>query len=193
MMGPMIAYLSGTIHATLDRSVVLLAGEVGYRVSVPESTLGTYAAGSPANLWIYTAVRENAIDLFGFGSPEELRFFELLIGVSGIGPRTALGIIDLAPVSTLAAAIRSGDSAYLTKVSGIGAKTAQKIILELREKAAAFSDAALPALAEEKDAIDALQSLGYSVREAQEALAAVSGGKTEERIREALKRLGANR
>lgn len=192
-MGPMIAYLSGTIHATLDRSVVLLTGGVGYRVSVPESVLGTYAAGNPANLWIHTAVRENAIDLFGFESPEELRFFELLIGVSGIGPRTALGIIDLAPVATLAAAIRSGDSAYLTKVSGIGAKTAQKIILELREKATAFSDAALPALAEEKDAIDALQSLGYSVREAQEALAAVSGGKTEERIREALKRLGARR
>ncbi|HSE34966.1 MAG TPA: Holliday junction branch migration protein RuvA [Candidatus Paceibacterota bacterium] len=189
----MIAYLSGTIHATLDRSVVLLAGGVGYRVNVPEGMLGTFAPGDAAELWIYTAMRESAIDLFGFRTADELRFFELLIGVSGIGPRSALGIIDLAPVATLASAIRSGDSAYLTKVSGIGAKTAQKIILELREKAAAFSEGTHPALAEEKDAIDALQSLGYSIREAQEALAAVSDGKTEERIREALKRLGKNR
>lgn len=193
MIEPMIGYLTGRVQATLDRSLILLTGGVGYRVLVSESMLPEYPAGSSAEIWIHTAMRENSLDLYGFRTADDLRFFELLIGVSGIGPRTALGILDLAPVTTLAAAIRSGDSTYLTKVSGIGGKTAQKIVLELREKAAAFSSSDTPMLLEEKDALEALQSLGYSVREAQEALSQSEAEGTEERIRDALKRLGKRR
>lgn len=189
----MIAYLEGeVIHAT-DKFIILNTGNVGYKVSVTGETLLDCPEGSTASLFIYTAVRENSIDLFGFKSSKELSFFELLLDVSGIGPRSALGIIALAPIDTIKRAIATGDVSYLNKVSGIGRKTAEKIIIELRDKLQNYKeDTDTPStLREEGDILEALKSLGYSQNEAREALKQVSPtfDTTNTRIKEALRLL----
>lgn len=191
----MIAHLSGKLIFSSDRFVVLETGGVGYKVRVPLETLRYLRAKNEESisLWIYTSVREDALDLYGFEHQTELDFFELLISVSGIGPRTALGILNIAPVAHLREAIANGDSGALTKVSGIGAKGAQKIILELRDKVGTGSrEPGSTTLGEERDAIEGLVALGYAEREAREALkqvpADVKG--TGARIKSALKKIG---
>ncbi len=189
----MIAQLTGNIVFTGNRYVVLEVGGVGYKVYMPLDTLRLVGKKkNDVKLWTHLAVREDAMDLYGFIEKTELEFFELLIGISGIGPRSALGIMSIAPVENIKKAVSSGDSSYLTKVSGIGRKTAEKIILELRDKLGAWTDAGSPELKEESDAVEALQSLGYSQGEARDALKKVphdiSG--TGKRVREALKLLG---
>src|SRR3990167_11176712 len=134
-------------------------------------TLGAmigHLEGETASLWIHTAVREDALDLFGFPAESDLEFFELLLTVSGIGPKSALGILNVAPAETLRSAIAAGNASYLTNVSGIGKKTAQKILFELKDKVvvAAGSDS----LASDEDALEAMRALGYSMQEAREAL-----------------------
>ncbi len=139
-------------------------------------------------LFIHTHVREDAFDLYGFLNYEELEFFEMLITVSGIGPRGALVILGVASIETLRKAISSGDLAYLTKISGIGRKTAEKILLELRDKVGAETEGTLQG---ELDALEALKSLGYSQNEARDALKQIdSGTDTNTKVREALKILG---
>jgi holliday junction DNA helicase RuvA len=132
--------------------------------------------------------------LYGFLNIDELDFFELLISISGIGPKGAIGILSVIDVGTLISAISSGDTSYLTKVSGIGKKSAEKIILELKDKVGIldsgdYSDQ----LREETEAIEALKSLGYRSQEARAALQKVSPeiSGTSERVREALRVLGS--
>ena len=123
----------------------------------------------------------------------ELSFFQMLIDISGIGPRSALSILGLAPIETLSRAIASGDISYLVKVSGIGKKTAEKIVLELRDKlSVGRNDEGKPALREEGDAIEVLKTLGYSVGEARDAMKEVPDDikGTNARVKEALKILG---
>ena len=125
-------------------------------------------------------------------SYSELELFEILIGISGIGPKSALGVLAIAPVDTLRKAIASGDTSYLTRVSGIGKKMAEKIVLELKEKLAGKGvTVEAPELKEEADALEALISLGYSQREAREALSSVPQEiiSVEKRVREALKKI----
>ena len=164
----MIAYLKGEIIHITDRFIILNTGNIGYKVSVTPETILLCEEGKQIALFIYTAVRENSIDLFGFVNKEELSFFELLLDVSGIGPRSALSIIGLAPIETVKSAIATGDVAYLNKVSGIGKKTAEKIIIELRDKLQNYKnvDGASSTLREEGDILEALKSLGYSQNEA---------------------------
>ena len=141
-------------------------------------------------------MREDSQELYGFLHYPELELFELLIGISGIGPKGALGVMAIAPVDTLKKAIASGDTSYLTRVSGIGRKTAEKVVLELKEKLAGRGvSVSAPELKDEADALDALVALGYSQREARDALAAVPQDITsiEKRVREALKRLGGKK
>lgn len=191
----MIAHLSGTIFFVGDRFAIIETAGVGYKVRVAVDTLQTLrkSLDKKADLWIYTAVREDALDLYGFQNQTELEFFEMLISVSGIGPKGALGILNVAPVDHLKEAIAMGDTAALTKVSGIGSKSAQKIILELRDKLGGHEgDTGGTMLGDERDAIEGLVALGYAERAAREALKKVSSETkgTGARIKEALKELG---
>lgn len=190
----MIAFLEGTIELKGEKFVVVNVGGVGYKVFVGQETQTKMPEkGGSVVLWAHQYVRENSIELYGFLHYGELDLFETLISVSGIGPRGGLGILGIAPVDTLKKAIAAGDTSYLTRVSGIGRKTAEKIVLELKEKMSGRGvvvDA--PELKDEADALEALVSLGYSPREAREALGGVAQEimGTQKRVSEALKNLG---
>lgn len=185
----MIARLTGSIVLSGAHHVVLDVGGVGYKIGATLETIRKTAGKKDVTLFTHLAVREDALDLYGFLDASELSFFELLIGISGIGPKTAIGILNVAPAETIRKAISSGDSSYLTKVSGIGRKTAEKIMLELKDKFGAV-DAGGATVKEEVEAIEALQSLGYTLSEARTALKNVpENASTEERIKHALKKL----
>ena len=189
----MIGYLEGKVTFRGERYIIMDVGGVGYKVFVNAETLGqiSKAQDTRNKLWTHLHQREEGPELYGFSRPEELELFETLIGVSGVGPRTALGILNVAPLDMLRRAIATGDISYLTKVSGIGRKTAERILVELREK---FGKAEIAGgeLSEEKDAIEALEALGYNPREAREALqkVPVEIEGASKRIKEALKLLG---
>jgi Holliday junction DNA helicase RuvA len=190
----MIARLEGTISYNTDKYVIIDVSGVGYKVFISTDAMMSINIGDKHAFWIYTAVRENSIDLYGFPQIEELSFFELLLDVSGIGPKGALGILSMASVDTLTRAIATGDTGYLTKVSGIGKKTAEKIVIELRDKMKSRmgADTSNSTLREESDIIEALKSLGYSQNEARDALKNVPEEieSTNAKIKEALKILG---
>lgn len=170
----MIAKLTGTISDIGARWAVLDVGGVGYKVFVTDDTLHSLKAGSKAVFLTHLAVREDALDLYGFIHKKEKDFFELLIGVSGIGPKSALNILSLVSADALMTAIQTGSVAHLVKVSGIGKKTAEKIVLELKDKLGGVSGEAAEGLAagmsSDMDAILALQALGYDADDAREAL-----------------------
>ncbi len=135
-----IAQLSGTVARTAGSYVVLDVGGVGYKVFVPVTVLeGLPPQGQPLSLVTHTLVREDDISLFGFTGEDELQVFELLLTVSGIGPKVALGLLSALPVGDLAQAVASEDVRTLTRVPGIGAKTAQRLVLELHPQRAALS------------------------------------------------------
>jgi Holliday junction DNA helicase RuvA len=177
-----------------DKFVILETAGVGYKVSVSPDVLSKApATGGEFFLFIHTHVREDSLDLYGFLGEEDLSFFEMLLGVSGIGPRSALAILGIASIPTLRQAIGTGDTSYLTKISGIGKKTAERIVIELRDKLADknMSEKNGTSLRDELDALEALKSLGYSQNEAREALKKVAPEvNTNAKIREALKILG---
>ncbi len=183
----MIGSVKGKIILKTDKFVIVETTGVGYKISVSPNTLSKLKkADETVSFWIHTHVREDILDLYGFLNREELGFFEMLINVSGIGPKGALSILGIASIETLRKAISTGDTAYLTKVSGIGRKTAEKIIIELRDKMG--EEKTGTSLRGELDALEALKSLGYSQSEAREALKKVSPNTdTNAKIREALK------
>ncbi len=187
----MISKLDGKIEYVSEKFLVINVGGVGYKVFATSEILSTVKIEESASFWIYTAVRENAIELYGFRNTNELSFYELLLDVSGIGPKSALGILGIAPIETLRRAIATGDTAYLNKVSGIGRKTAEKIIVELRDKFSLYKDDNLSdgQIREDEDTLEALKSLGYSQNEARDALKQVSNDTkgANARIKEALK------
>ena len=189
----MISFLEGTIEFKGEKFVVLNAGGVGYKIYLSQDTLKKIPEkGGKVKFWTHQYVREDTLALYGFLHLAELDFFEMLIGISGIGPKGALGILGVASLDTLKKAISAGDISYLTRVSGIGRKIAEKVVLELKEKMAGkgvFVDA--PELKDEADALDALMALGYSQREAREALAGAPRDirSVEKRVKEALKRI----
>ena len=188
----MIGSLRGKIALKTDKFLIIEAGGVGYKVSVSPDVLSKpYKTGEEIFLFIHTHVREDALDLYGFLNLEELNFFEMLLGVSGIGPRSALAILGIATIKTLRRAIGTGETSYLTKISGIGRKTAEKIVIELRDKMG--EEKAGSSLQGELDALEALKSLGYSQVQAREALKKVPADTdTNAKIREALKILGGH-
>ncbi|MEK7585695.1 MAG: Holliday junction branch migration protein RuvA [Patescibacteria group bacterium] len=190
----MIAHIEGTILHKNEKFVVVDTGGVGYKVFTTIDTSNSVNVGEKATFWIYTAVRENSIDLYGFANMEEMSFYELLLDVSGIGPKSALSIISLASIDTLKKAIATGDTGYLNKVSGIGKKTAEKIIIELRDKLHSHKGEGevSGSLRGESDIVEALKSLGYSQSEARDVLKQIPSSieGTNARIKEALKILG---
>jgi Holliday junction DNA helicase RuvA len=161
---------------------------VGYKINMATDALSKLKKEDETLFWTHTHVREDILDLYGFLNRVELEFFEMLLNVSGIGPKGALAVLSVASIETLRRAIGSGDISYLTKISGIGKKTAEKIVIELRDKIGEEKGTSLQG---ELDALEALKSLGYSQNEAREALKKVTPDTTTNlKIKEALKILG---
>ncbi len=191
----MIGSLRGPVAHQGSDHVLVEIGGIGYRVAVASALLARLRPGSDAHLYIHHLVREDQQALFGFGSAEELAFFELLLTVTGVGPRLALAITAAHPVTRLQMAIVTDDVDMLTSVSGVGRKTAQRIILELKEKIHAAGIAAGAAGPADSDVVAALESLGYSTTEARRAAGAVAGGDggLDARIKAALQELARAR
>lgn len=176
----MIAHLRGTILEKHPNEVVVEAAGVGYEVQIPISTYTALPdAGALVSLRVYTHVREDALALFGFATPEEKLLFERLISVSGIGPKLAITVLSGLPTSDLVAAIRTEDVPRLVRIPGVGKKTAERIVLELKDKLGAVeavgpSPGAAPARpslsALEQDVLSALANLGCSRPAAEEAV-----------------------
>ena len=188
----MIAELEGKIRSLKANSVVVMVGGVGYRVQVTTYTVGKLAGLEEAHFYIHTHVREYAFLLYGFLEEGEKVMFELLIGVSGIGPKVALSILSIADTKTIRTAIVHKDPSILTRVSGVGKKMAERVILELQNKVEEgdLSDHTEARL--DQEAIEALTALGYSVTQAREAMKSIPKDITDigARIRMALKSLG---
>jgi Holliday junction DNA helicase RuvA len=191
----MIGSVRGTvIHVGLDHALVEVNG-IGYRIIAGAALLGKLRPGAEASVFTHHLVREDQHALFGFATTEELAFFELLMTVSQVGPRLALAITSAHAVTRLQLAIVTDDVDVFTSVSGVGRKTAQRIILELKEKVHAAGIAAGGAASTDSDVVAALESLGYSAGEARKAAGAVAGtdGGLDARIRAALQELARSR
>ena len=188
----MIGHITGTVVGSGPTYTIVSVGGLGYKVFAIQQTLSHAKTSGSIEFWTHLAVRETALDLYGFETEEELRFFELLLTVSGIGPKSALGILDVATVETLRSAISGGNASYLTKVSGIGRKTAEKIVLELKDKVGIAREGSARIIGGDEEALEALKTLGYSGTEARDVLRRVSADivGSSERLREALKILG---
>ena len=188
----MIGQIEGKISFLGAGFAIVDVVGVGYKVRVTADAFKALKPGEKAKFWTHLAVREDALDLYGFLEKEEMDFFERLLKVPGVGPKSALSVLSLAPVKTLRRAIASGETAYLTKVSGIGKKTAEKIVFTLKDEVTA--DESGPLLREEADALEALRSLGYETADARAALKKVPSevAGLNEKIREALRILGQN-
>lgn len=189
----MIISIEGTIEFIGEKYAIVKTGNgVGYKVFLSEDTIRKIPEkDANVKLWTHHYIREDTSALYGFLAFSELDLFERLISISGIGPKGALGVLGVAPVDTLKKAIAAGDTSYLTRVSGIGKKMAEKIVLELKDKLSGKSAVTAPELQEEADVLDALVALGYSHKEARDALARVPScmGDTSARVKEALKKL----
>lgn len=172
----MIGSLRGRVLAAEEDSAVIEVGGVGYRVTVPASTRWTLPpAGDEVFLWVHTHVRDQAVALYGFAGRDELQLFEELLNVSGIGPRIALTVLSTYPPGDFRRIIADGDRRALTRIPGVGKKTAERLLFELKGKLAPPDDEGL-ALAEGEgasdtaDALEALIALGYARDEAASAL-----------------------
>lgn len=184
--------LTGVCTLTGPSFAVIDCGGVGFKCATTLTTLRDITVNEKTTLYTYLNVREDALDLYGFSSLNELDYFKILLSVSGVGPKLALAILsDLTP-DKFAAAVSLGDHRVLTKVSGVGAKTAQRIVLELKDKLTSVSNAASvpqnmqPAstvdVALNETAVEALQALGFNKSEASDAVVRCGGGKTVEEI-----------
>ncbi|MBI2064211.1 MAG: Holliday junction branch migration protein RuvA [Candidatus Yanofskybacteria bacterium] len=206
----MISFLEGTIEYSGDKFVILNTGGIGYKVNIVPKLLNSVSnckssvngsTGSPrttVRLHIHSQLnmREGTFDMYGFADREGLELFNLLISVSGIGPKNALNIMSSVEPKHLKAAVVNNDPDYLKKISGLGPKTAQRLILELQNKVdyIELGDMKGMDLGQEGEAMEALVALGYTLSQAKDALKEDAKGKTlEQRVREALKLLGKNR
>ena len=196
----MIALLRGRIYSCGSDFVIVDTGGVGYHVAVPRSVLDRLTPGDEVLLHTHLHVREDAMNLYGFVSADQLALFVVLIGVTGVGPKVALNLLSAASPEDLRAAIANEDTVLLARVPGIGKKTAARLVLELKGKLVTAglipaSPAATPAArALNAELAEILTSLGYSAAEAQSAIASVPGDAPpdlEERLRLALQYFGA--
>lgn len=190
----MISYLKGKIKNKGQGFVILDVRDVGYKIFVDLTKYVELDIAQEVEFYTHHHIKEDASDLYGFKAMEELEMFQLLLSISGIGPKSALGVIAIASVSDLKDSIARGDSSLLTKVSGIGKKTAERVVLELREKVKKVitdSGAVVTDTSSSGDEIDALIALGYSMQQARDALKGVAPDIKDsgERIREALKQI----
>jgi Holliday junction DNA helicase RuvA len=195
-----IAHLRGRILRKSPQDLVLDVGGVGYRVSIPVSTFYRVGdEGDEVGLRIHTHVREDALALFGFLTAAEQEIFERLIAVAGVGPKLAVGILSGIEAAELVSALRSNDLVRLTRIPGVGRKTAERLVLELKDKMPALAalgpeePAAAPAASPKDDLMSALANLGYSRPEVERAvdraLAEGGGGRFEDLLRRALQKV----
>ena len=176
----MYAFIEGTVEAKSLTDIIIAAGGIGYRILCTTTTLsGAPAIGETMRVYTFLNVREDALELFGFFTQEERSLFLKLTGVSGIGPRTALGIVGSMPIDDLKLAVITGDIAMLSRAPGVGRKTAQRIALELKDKFAPedlmSNSLVVPAMGatgtgSAQEALLALISLGYTQAEAARAI-----------------------
>ncbi len=187
----MIYSVSGRLALKEDNFVVVETGGLGVKLFASKTAIDALPpAGSEVRFFSHLVVKEDALDLYGFSTRDDLDFFELLISVSGVGPKSALAILDTAPLNELSAAIKEGRPDLLTRAAGIGRKTAERVILDLRTKVeSAKSGAVVEKMQTDSDLVEALTGLGYRRDEARAALAKVSESVegTENRLKAALK------
>jgi Holliday junction DNA helicase RuvA len=186
----MIATLQGEIIGTGEDFLIVRVGGIGLRVFVPVGLRGPARIGEEIFLQTHLVVREDALTLYGFETAAEQEFFNLLLGVNGVGPRTALAILSTLTVETIRRAVLSEQSDLFARVSGVGKKTAQKILLHLQGKVTgSLESLGLPVSDVDTEVLDALTALGYSVVEAQSALQSIprdTPKDVETRLRQAL-------
>jgi len=197
----MIAELTGEVVFGDTNSIVLTVGGVGYKVNMPTRLVPLFARGAEAHVFTHQVVREDDISLYGFSTREERHLFSVLLTVSGIGPKAALALLSGFPIERLVAGITQGQVELITTAPGVGRKTAERLIVELREKVAKLFGAGIADAqggwglldASMRDAVSALVTLGFSPKEAREAVGKVrgsgDGANVEEVVRGALKNL----
>jgi Holliday junction DNA helicase RuvA len=190
----MIATLQGTVTDKGENYLIVETGGVGFKVHMPAPLVARWGTpGKHVQIFTHLHMRENEVSLYGFETRNELSFFESLLGVSGIGPKVALGTLSAGHVDALRSAIAAGDSDYLTQLPGIGKKTAQRIILDLRGKLEEEELAPVPAVSRvDEDVIAALISMGYNDTEARATVASLPEEEmaVEDRLLLALRHLG---
>ncbi len=197
----MIAFVNGTVDAITENAVILDTGSLGYRIFMSPQALSTLSVGANAKIYTYLKVAEDAMDLYGFLSEEELLMFRRIISVSGAGPKAGIAILSVLRPSEFALAVVTNDYKAITRAQGVGPKLAQKIVLELKDKldnsdflktknetSANF----LPTTNIGSEAIAALCALGYSQTEAGRAVSAAEGENVSDIIKNALKILAQN-
>lgn len=191
----MIASIFGKIEDIADKYVIVGNNGLSYKIFVPRSALEKLKTGDEIKFFTRLYLRETAQELYGFINKSELNLFEHLLSVSGVGPSHALNILSIAPSEMIAAAIIKSDAKFLTQIPGVGRKTGEKIIIELKEKLLKTGLSPRAHLLSDSDAVDALVALGYSQTQARNALSEVSEKiiALEDRIKEALKKLSNKR
>lgn len=187
----MLAYIAGKILVKRENYLIVITNGLGYKVFAAPKLIAEVAGET--ELYLYQQIKEDGTALYGFKTLEELEFFELLLSVSGIGPKSALAILAMASLAELKSAIASGNHSLLTKVSGIGQKTAERLVLELKNKVDYLAPVSGSTSGQIRgDELEALVALGYSLAQAREALSQIAFEITDsgERIKAALKYLG---
>jgi Holliday junction DNA helicase RuvA len=182
----MIITLAGTLTHKGDGFAVVEVAGVGYQVQVNKTTAAALKTGGPVKLWTHEYLREDARELYGFATGAEHRLFRRLLAISGVGPKIAMNLLTLGAVEEIERIIEKGDVARLSSVTGVGKKTAQKIVLELKGKLVSVADE------QGDEVVSALVGLGYAREKAREAVRRVGDQETtvEDRLREALRELG---
>lgn len=191
----MISHIKGTVEEKFGNSLIVDVNGVGYEVMVPTPDFESVNLGEARKFFTYHAVRENSEELYGFSTLAAKKVFELLISVQGVGPKAAIAILSLAEAEEVRNAIANADAGFVAKAAGVGKKTAERVIVDLRDKVGVPSRYGATEVkygtavsAEPDEALDALIALGFPLKEAAAALEKVDTGlPVEERVREALK------
>lgn len=187
----MIATLEGTVSEKIGDTVVLGVGGVGYGLLVPAEEFGVLVSGARVKLYVYEHIREASFDLYGFSTLQTKVFFELLLGVNGIGPKMALNMLSIGTADQVRAAIADGDVKFLSRATGVGKRVAERTVIELKDKVGldgSTGEALLQRPSATDEAVHALTALGYSADDAVQALSSIPKDlTTEERIKMVLK------
>lgn len=189
----MIAKLTGTISDIFENCIIMDCRDVGYKVTLSLPLLQKVKLGEKTSYYIYTHVKEDALALFGFASQKELRFFEMLLSVSNIGPKTAMAVLNLGNVDQILSAIAKADSDYFIQVPRVGRKNAQRIIVELRSKIGQVGeiDLTFEESSENKEIMQALLDFGFEKNEIKNVIKKLpKEGKIDQKLKWALKNLG---
>ena len=189
----MISYLKGKIIAKDDRTIILKTNDIGYKIFLGKNFLSKIQQNDELEIFTYLFWREDKISLYGFSEDNQLAFFEKLISVSGVGPRSALHLLDIVGIKNIQQAIFGNQADILTQAKGLGKKTAQRIILELKNRLPNIDKiSAIPNIPENAEAISALVNLGYNPNDAREIISQLPPEikNTSDKIKAALKKIG---